>query len=45
VKELGVELEKIKLIESPNNSCEIFCRNQVLNNSDALNQEKVPALA
>jgi len=45
VKELGVELEKIKLIESPNNSCEIFCRNQVLNNFDALNQEKVPALA
>lgn len=22
---LGVELEKVKLIESPNNSCEIFC--------------------
>jgi 6-pyruvoyltetrahydropterin/6-carboxytetrahydropterin synthase len=26
VRELGVELDKIKLIESPNNSCEIFCR-------------------
>jgi 6-pyruvoyltetrahydropterin/6-carboxytetrahydropterin synthase len=23
---LGVELDKIKLIESPNNSCEIYCR-------------------
>ena len=26
VEELGVELDKIKLIESPNNSCEINCR-------------------
>ena len=26
VKELGCELDKIKLIESPNNSCEINCR-------------------
>ena len=26
VKELGAELDKIKLIESPNNSCEINCR-------------------
>jgi 6-pyruvoyltetrahydropterin/6-carboxytetrahydropterin synthase len=26
VQELGCELEKIKLIESPNNSCEINCR-------------------
>lgn len=26
IKELGVELDKIKLIESPNNSCEINCR-------------------
>ncbi|WP_445243594.1 MULTISPECIES: 6-carboxytetrahydropterin synthase [unclassified Microcoleus] len=24
VRELGAELHKIKLIESPNNSCEIF---------------------
>ncbi len=28
VRHLGVELDKIKLIESPNNSCEIFCRQQ-----------------
>ena len=26
IKELGCELDKIKLIESPNNSCEINCR-------------------
>ena len=36
VSKLGVELEKIKLTESPNNSCEIFCRklqsNQAVDN-------------
>jgi 6-pyruvoyltetrahydropterin/6-carboxytetrahydropterin synthase len=26
IEELGAELEKVKLIESPNNSCEIYCR-------------------
>ena len=26
IKELGAELDKIKLIESPNNSCEVNCR-------------------
>ncbi|MEO0926443.1 MAG: 6-carboxytetrahydropterin synthase [Cyanobacteria bacterium J06643_13] len=26
IKEIGVELDKIRLIESPNNSCEINCR-------------------
>lgn len=25
IKELGVELYKVKLIESPNNSCEVYC--------------------
>ncbi len=25
IRELGAELHKVKLIESPNNSCEIFC--------------------
>lgn len=29
IRELGAELDKIKLIESPNNSCEIFCRKAV----------------
>ena len=26
IAELGAELDKVKLIESPNNSCEIYCR-------------------
>lgn len=26
IAELGVQLDKVKLIESPNNSCEVFCR-------------------
>lgn len=26
IQKLGVELDKVKLIESPNNSCEIYCR-------------------
>ena len=26
IEELGGELDKVKLIESPNNSCEIYCR-------------------
>lgn len=26
IAELGAQLEKVKLIESPNNSCEIYCR-------------------
>lgn len=29
ISRLGVELDKIKLIESPNNSCEIYCRQSV----------------
>jgi 6-pyruvoyltetrahydropterin/6-carboxytetrahydropterin synthase len=29
--DLGVELDKVKLIESPNNSCEIFCRKPIQN--------------
>lgn len=33
IAKLGVELEKVKLIESPNNSCEIFCRQQKLTNN------------
>lgn len=29
VKALGAELDRVKLIESPNNSCEIYCRQSV----------------
>jgi 6-pyruvoyltetrahydropterin/6-carboxytetrahydropterin synthase len=25
IQELGAKLHKVKLIESPNNSCEIYC--------------------
>ena len=42
IAELGVELDKIKLIESPNNSCEIHCR-QSLPNAQAA-AEKEPAM-
>ncbi|MGL5807857.1 MAG: 6-pyruvoyl trahydropterin synthase family protein [Xenococcaceae cyanobacterium] len=38
VRSLGVELDKIKLIESPNNSCEIFCRKQS-NNANASDRQ------
>ena len=28
IRELGAELERVKLVESPNNSCEIYCRSR-----------------
>lgn len=43
IRELGAELEKVKLIESPNNSCEIYCR-QLAEGTTNL-QTKEPALA
>ncbi|AFY77501.1 MAG: 6-carboxytetrahydropterin synthase [Hydrococcus sp. C42_A2020_068] len=43
IRELGAELEKVKLIESPNNSCEIYCR-QLAGETTNL-QMKEPALA
>jgi 6-pyruvoyltetrahydropterin/6-carboxytetrahydropterin synthase len=43
IQELGVELDKIKLIESPNNSCEIYCRSLAHNSSPVYQQE--PTLA
>jgi 6-pyruvoyltetrahydropterin/6-carboxytetrahydropterin synthase len=33
IAELGANLYKVKLIESPNNSCEIYCTNQKSNSS------------
>ena len=44
VSKLGVELEKIKLTESPNNSCEIFCRNLQSNQSVDNKVSEEPAL-
>ncbi|MEM8719514.1 MAG: 6-carboxytetrahydropterin synthase [Cyanobacteria bacterium P01_G01_bin.39] len=38
IKEIGAELDKIKLIESPNNSCEINCRTEA-SSSDQITQE------
>jgi 6-pyruvoyltetrahydropterin/6-carboxytetrahydropterin synthase len=42
IRELGVELEKVTLIESPNNSCEINCRH--LDLSALLSVQQEPAL-
>ena len=39
VEDLGVELDKIKLIESPNNSCEINCRTSNKSATQAAIQE------
>jgi 6-pyruvoyltetrahydropterin/6-carboxytetrahydropterin synthase len=39
IAELGVELDKIKLIESPNNSCEIHCRQSAQNTEVAAAKE------
>lgn len=40
IKEIGAELDKIKLIESPNNSCEINCRTSV-SSSERSTQEAI----
>ena len=44
IRQLGVELDKVKLIESPNNSCEIYCRNSDLELTTNSTAEKQPAL-
>ena len=41
VETLGVELDKIKLIESPNNSCEINCRTTTRATTEAATQKPV----
>lgn len=38
IASLGVELDKVKLVESPNNSCEIFCRKGALNQTQVNRQ-------
>lgn len=35
IASLGVELDKVKLVESPNNSCEIYCRHGAWNQTQA----------
>lgn len=41
IAELGATLYKVKLIESPNNSCEIYCTNQKSNSSMMTQDEPV----
>lgn len=43
IAELGASLHKIKLIESPNNSCEIYCNNSESGSSTATKNEPVLA--
>ncbi|MEM7579383.1 MAG: 6-carboxytetrahydropterin synthase [Cyanobacteria bacterium P01_A01_bin.80] len=43
IAELGVNLYKVKLIESPNNSCEIYCTNSESNSSQT--RQNQPFLA
>ncbi|MDJ0635304.1 MAG: 6-carboxytetrahydropterin synthase [Xenococcaceae cyanobacterium MO_188.B29] len=43
IQELGVELDKVKLIESPNNSCEIYCRQSKQTKTPVAKKE--PAIA
>lgn len=40
IKELGIELDKVKLIESPNNSCEIYCRQSKQSIASGVKQER-----
>ncbi|WP_036478210.1 6-carboxytetrahydropterin synthase [Myxosarcina sp. GI1] len=44
IQKLGVELDKIKLIESPNNSCEIDCRQLAKNPISEVEKEPVMSL-
>ncbi|AFZ37402.1 6-pyruvoyl tetrahydropterin synthase and hypothetical protein [Stanieria cyanosphaera PCC 7437] len=44
IQTLGAELDKVKLIESPNNSCEIYCRRSQQNVTFLQQQEPVVAV-
>ncbi|HBK21419.1 MAG TPA: 6-pyruvoyl tetrahydropterin synthase [Planktothrix sp. UBA10369] len=43
IQDLGAQLHKVKLIESPNNSCEVYCTNT--ESGATLSQIKQPVLA
>ncbi|CBN56567.1 MULTISPECIES: 6-carboxytetrahydropterin synthase [Kamptonema] len=45
IRELGAQLYKIKLIESPNNSCEVYCTESESESEAATIQEREPVLA
>lgn len=42
IQEIGAQLHKIKLIESPNNSCEVYCTSGV--SQKAPEQQEIPVL-
>ena len=41
IQELGAKLYKVKLIESPNNSCEIYCTEPESNSTSATQNQPV----
>jgi 6-pyruvoyltetrahydropterin/6-carboxytetrahydropterin synthase len=43
IQKLGAQLHKVKLIESPNNSCEVYCTNTESNSISS--QQETPVLA
>lgn len=45
IRELGAQLHKIKLIESPNNSCEVYCTESESEAEAAATQKREPVLA
>lgn len=44
IKEVGAELHKVKLIESPNNSCEIYWGQTASESANLKSREQIPAL-
>jgi 6-pyruvoyltetrahydropterin/6-carboxytetrahydropterin synthase len=45
IAQLGASLYKVKLIESPNNSCEVYCDQQPIPEKLNIIQEREPAIA
>lgn len=41
IREIGAQLHKIKLIESPNNSCEVYCVNESGSENAAQSQDRL----
>lgn len=44
IRELGAQLHKVKLIESPNNSCEVYCSQAAQDSASAQHSEQVLTL-
>lgn len=45
VREIGAQLHKVKLIESPNNSCEVYCPTDAAVDAEQTTTTQEPALA